>query len=332
MEPLLSPDYRAGLSWLGRWLLEILVERLPCPELEPMALRLARELPGELLRLRETANPEVVARLLAQTGAEEGLPEAARAAAPVVRLYTLGTFQVHLGERPVPFRAWQSRNVRYLLAWLAVRMGRGVPTDHIIEQFWPDDAERGRLNLNWAVSVLRKCLSPEGRDPVTRTGTVLGLNTEMPFWHDVGELLRHLREGDQARGTAALDCYRRAVQLYKGPFLDECYMEWAVEIRRELERKVLEAARKLLDGGVEDGRNLEVLEYGERVLRLDPCCQQACLSVMGACLALARPEEAVRHFRMCQEALRRELGMDPGLDLLRLHQRALLNLEPARVE
>ena len=34
----------------------------------------------------------------------------------------------------------------------------------------------------------------------------------------------------------------RAFELYRGPYLQDCYMDWAMEARRDLERRLIEPA------------------------------------------------------------------------------------------
>ena len=67
-----------------------------------------------------------------------------------------------------------------------------------------------------------------------------------------------------------------------------------------------------------------MLDYGARLLELDPCCQDSHLAVMKAYLQLQRPQAAVRQFEACKKALKQELGMEPSIALLEYHQRALL--------
>lgn len=340
---LLEPEHRDELVLASPWLLTPLLERGGGTPVEGRALRrLVREAPAELDRLLETlsapARKAAVAALAQSTGprshallqrlaadADEGVKRAAASALqgapveegpPVLRIHSLGAFEVYRGDERIPEGDWQSRNVRHLLAYLA-RARRPVPVEQLLEQFWPDHPDTGRKNLNWATSILRKCLGEA--DYVLRTGQSLQLNPDLPRWHDLDELERELETFDPLRA-------RRALQLYRGPYLEDCYLDWALDIRNQLELRVLDAARRLAAGG----QPLETLEYARRVLEIDPCDQDAYMLLMQANLALDRPEEAVRQYEACCRMLRTELGLEPTIEMMREHQRALIALSVPR--
>jgi len=157
---------------------------------------------------------------------------------------------------------------------------------------------------------------------VVRHQGMLALNPQLPRWHDLEQLedLVNRPPGDKA------DAWRRAVALYRGPFLEGCYMDWAEPVRLRAFSTVCEGLINLAGWAQQAGRPAECLEHARRLWDLDPCRQDACLLAMQALQALGRAEEAVRLFERCKKALQRELEMEPGVPLLEAQQRALMSL------
>ncbi len=287
---------------------------------------------GKLLEaLAQDPDPNVAAlaqKALKQQGGGEGLP--------VLRVHSLGALEVFKGEERVDEGDWKTKKVKYLFAYL---MTRRVPVgeDMLIEIFWPEDAEKGRRNLYSATSALRKSLRPTTfpgeLDYVLRVQAQLQINPSLPTWHDYEELERALSEAGRLRALGetqqGMQAARKVAALYRGPFLDGCYYDWALETRTRLEQQVSEhlfgLARWAAALGDERSR-AEALEFARQVLEVDPCHQEAHLLTMQLFLETGRPQEAVRQFDACKRLLRQGLGMEPSIELMEAHQRALLSL------
>lgn len=348
LELLGRPEYREEVlrhqAWLSPWLLDQswpAGQRILQRWLQDGSAGLARALqqgrlsPAARLRLLEglkkaPAPPAALAELLAKDSdaalrseAASLLPGAAPGAPSEIRILTLGPLEVFRGQERVPNSAWRSQKGRFLLAYLAVQAGKPVSEDVLIDMFWPEDADKGKRSLYWVTSMIRNCLrGPDELDPVVRHQGMLALNPQLPRWHDLEQLedLVNRPPGDKA------DAWRRAVALYRGPFLEGCYMDWAEPVRLRAFSTVCEGLINLAGWAQQAGRPAECLEHARRLWDLDPCRQDACLLAMQALQALGRAEEAVRLFERCKKALQRELEMEPGVPLLEAQQRALMSL------
>ncbi|MGE0490381.1 MAG: response regulator [Vulcanimicrobiota bacterium] len=348
------------LALCARWLAPQLLERCPDQsEAEQALFQIARLFPGELQRmlhrrqlsagaranlvpvlaraggaaaagllelLSQDGDPDVLAALQRhKPGAESGLP--------LIRLYTLGAFAIYRGEERIPDKTWRRKKNRLFLARLAAAPG-AVPEDVLIEEFWPGDPDKGRQNIYSATSVARKCLAPsdgERLEVVDRSGLGLSLSTQIPLWHDLSEVQGEFEQArrcqDADRVQESYPHLKRVHKLYRGPYLEGCFMDWAVDIRRNLEHLLLQTFGRLCGWLEEQRRGDELGEFSRWMLEVDPCSQQAHVSLMRSLLLEERPEEAVRHFERARLTLARELAMEPSIELLREHQRALLSLD-----
>jgi two-component SAPR family response regulator len=334
--------------WMADWLLSSPLRTTAAAQ--RIVQRWLQDGPGGMLRLLRQGKLSRAARLALLEGRSALAPELAgelagdsdpevRSAAqrlvpagelPALRIYTLGPLEVFRGDERVPNAAWRSQKCRFLLAYLASLGGRSVAEDVLIDMFWPDDAEKGKRNLYWVTSILRGCLRAPGVaesvDYISRQQGMLALNPELPRWHDLEQMESLLAGASAQAPLERAESLRKAVTLYRGPFLEGCYMDWAELVRQRAFNGVCEALLGLSQWALQADRPAESLEHAQRLLELDSCRQDACQLAMQALLALGRPEEAARAFERCRKALGRELEMEPGVPLLELQQRALLSL------
>lgn len=268
-------------------------------------------------------------RLLARLHSSQGLAFGEEPSLTGLRLYSLGGFEVYLGSQRL--EQWHSRKVRFLLACIASR-SRPVSADLVTEYLWGEDGLSSAGALQTALSHLRKQLRPEGAPKnlnyILRNPLGFYLNPELPHWHDLEQLEQALEQIQrQPGGPEAYPWLRQLRQLYRGPYLEGCYQDWADAQRNQLEARVLHALQSCLPGLVQTGKPEELLETSLFATQIDPCMQEAHGAAMQAYLALGRPEQALRHYQWAEKSLLEELGVEPSLALLEQYHRARLALE-----
>lgn len=348
LELLLRPEYEAELVAGAPWLIGPMLEWAASGEelfLRGLS-RLARNAPRRFLERvgREHLSVEArraVAQALSgvlegrellealAADADEGVRQLAsrslarlspEARPPLLRIYTLGPMEVYLGEEPV--EEWKTRRYQHVFAYLATAGGVPVVEDRLIEEFWPEDFEKGKRGVYSAVSAIRKALRWEGKlDVIVRSGQQLSLDPAMPRWHDYEELTARLQEARRAEDP--VPALRRVVELYRGPFMEGCYMDWALRRRSGLEIQVAEALSLLAR---QSPSPEERVDSCRRLLELDPCSQEAHQLLMETYLAQGRAEESIRQFEACRKVLADEVGGEPSIELLRLYHQAQLQL------
>lgn len=235
---------------------------------------------------------------------------------PKLNMRCLGDLLVEWEGRAVPLDAWPSRKCLHLLARLALDWGKPIGLEGLVEEFWPDhDGQRGKKNLNWTMSSIRKCLGiGPGSDLFLRTTNTLQLNPDVLGEHDAYRLQQAM-QAKFDRTAAAV-----ALGLYRGNYLEGCYDEWAVRTREQLHLGALQLCRLLAEAS-QDGE--ERLALARRGLELDGSCQEFALLAMRALISLARGEEALKLFEQVRKNLLKDLDVEPSIDLLRERQRAL---------
>lgn len=254
---------------------------------------------------------------------------------PILRFYSLGSFDLWMGAERVPEVNWRTYRSRFLLACMLSRQGRPVLQETLVEQFWPGVAPKnGRKNLSQVLSDARKALYeagfPDSVEPIVRRHDTIMMHEDIEWWHDLDHFesldekgRKALETGDKVRAYQFL---REAASLLKGPYLEDCPMEWAAVKRRDVERASAELFDTLGHCCQDLGHHPEAIEMAERMLALDPCNQRAHLLAMEAYQAHGRADLAMRQFEQAEASLKEELGMEPSTDLLRSYHQARLSL------
>lgn len=276
--------------------------------------------------------------LVRQAAQQQQAPGENESAVPTLRIFSMGLQEIFHGQVRLPETSFRrNQKARQLLTYLAWERGRVVSDDILAEIFWPQEGSRGRKNVYSVRSILRKALQPPSLSRevayVCRQPQGLAMDRDLPWWHDAEELRSCLRswessdrQGDTASALAAL---QRAAQLYRGPFLENCYLDWAVEARQHLDAQMTRALYRLAELLCEKKTEVslaEALEIGQRILELDACCQEAYALMMRVHLDSHNPVEAIKLYERAHRVLARELQVEPSVDLFRLHTEARLLL------
>ena len=347
------PGELAESAW---WMLPILLNacaRQATPQLEQAAKRVLAESPSACSRLLHQGSllpparatlarlgppPDVLQRLTADP--EESVRKAANAlrqseapTPPLLRIFTLGSLAAFLGEERVSENAAKKNQKSVLLlACLAAQEGRPLSEEILAEAFWPSEGAKGRQNLYSVRSILRKNMLckdwPTEIDFITKVQGGLQLDPALPRWHDYEELRQCLKFAKKMAAAGQIESemsqLRRAQQLYRGPFLETCYMDWALNIRQQLEHQMVESLLRLGSLAAKAGSPDEAVECCKQALEIDSCCQDAYQLAMQACLQCAQPLEAIRLYERCQKMLQQEFQMEPAIALVELYHRARL--------
>lgn len=241
-------------------------------------------------------------------------------AIPQLRLRTLGRSHLYLGEQKLPQQALQkNRKAFFLLVYLACAQGRPTPEEVIAQEFWCDEdpvAQGRHLSQLWAT--LQKTLPDP--DSLQQTPEGLQLNPQSPLWLDYLEVRRLLRQGRQqlraGQAEAGAELLRSAAQLYRGPFLEGCYLDFAVQARQQLELELIQDLLVLAEYDLRRGAYEGAREMAEQVLQIEPTYVEAYRLGLEAQLQAGRYAEADRLMQQAQRNLPKE-AQKPLLEQLR---------------
>ncbi len=244
---------------------------------------------------------------------------------PKLNASSLGTFVCSVGDQTVPNKAWKSKPTKWLMARLAYHWGRPASSEAIIEMLWPEsDPERGRARLNSAASLIRQLLRADGSsnaDYVLRSSATIQLNPDLLGSHDIIEFRQSLDEANQLRNSGNLElaqeCLVKLLSPTIGPFLDDCDLDWALDIRQSLELEILAATRALLNLLIQRSDHGNIAQVAPLILKWEPCCQDSYLVLMRSLRETGQSLEAVRTYERCCKLLKRDLDLEPSVEIVK---------------
>ncbi|MBS2036707.1 response regulator [bacterium] len=314
-------------AWIraNPWSIPCLLDRCSEENLVRAVIRaVQRDIPEYLQRLKtSTSLSDIGLRRL--NDLLQGLPQEPADPTGSLQVFSLGSFELfHRGKR-LDERTWATQKIKYLAARLFQESGRPVSEDVLIEDFWEGEAEKGKRNLSWSLTQLRRLLRDLVGDEITvsRRGNAVVLTYAQAPWHDLAQLLQCLEQAESAPIQPEL-C-SKILTLYRGSYLPEHYADWAVSFRERLESRVC----TLLTDALQKVDSLPAsvrLEIAHRLLEIDACHQPAALELMTQAVQQGRPEEAVRVFKRISTRLHSDLGIEPDIRLLEVYYRADLGL------
>jgi ATP/maltotriose-dependent transcriptional regulator MalT/DNA-binding SARP family transcriptional activator len=271
--------------------------------------------------LRKVADRATAPRAL-RTWARSLLDALPTVPTAALELGLLGPTTLRRDGRPVDHPHWRRERVRALLLLLMTR--GGGTREELAGALWPDlDSAAALRNLRVTLSYLLAVLEPDRAEGapscfVRAEGAGLRLTGHEWLRVDAWEMERLLDLGAQAESlgepSAALDSYRAATRLYRGPYLiDAGYEEWALPHRDRLVARFVAGAVRAGELTLAAGRSDEALHLASRALEAEPWSEPAHRLAVAAHVARGDRAAARRAMDTCVRQLD-ELGVPPTED------------------
>jgi DNA-binding SARP family transcriptional activator len=247
-----------------------------------------------------------------------------------VEFGVLGPLQVDGGNAPLAGKQ------RVVLATLLLRANRVVPVDALIDAVW-DDAPpaSARTTLQGHVKRLRQDADVQvaGRVVTRPPGyliTVADGELDLDRFTGLCDRARPLADQGDWRGASGL--FGEALALWRGEPLAD--VPSAVLERSEAPRLAelrMRAVESRVEMDLRLGRHAGLVAELRRLVSAEPLREGLHGQLMLALYRCGRQAEALQVFRAIDRRLRGELGIAPGPELSRLHQR-ILTADPSLAE
>lgn len=221
-----------------------------------------------------------------------------------IRLQLLGGFSIGSidGEAlgPLP------RKARALIAYLALADPPIQARHRLAGIFWPDYGEvQARTSLRQALTAIRR-----------QIGNLLLSDQETVGFVD-GAVRVDVAEFEALVGSSVLDDQQRAIDLYRGDFLDgfqsdtSAFDQWLSIERERLHQRAIDLATRALEQHESNGQVDLAALMATRIVALDPLREDAHRALMRLYVRQGRPALAMRQYRILRQTLQRELGVAP---------------------
>ncbi len=235
----------------------------------------------------------------------------------------LGGFSI--ANDGVPVEGMDSARLRSLLAYLLLHADTPQPRAHLAYLFWPDTTEaQAHTNLRNLLYRLRHVLPDLG------VYLDIGVHTlqwrrEAPCTLDVDAFWAAVAaaQGLPAAAGARLEALERAVSLYCGDLLPDCYDDWVISLREGLGQayvQALDALATLLESQANYG---DAIRHGRALLRHDPLAESGYRRLIRLHALNGDRASALRVYHDCATILQRELGVEPAAATREAYERLL---------
>lgn len=257
----------------------------------------------------------------AQDSSNNALPDRP----PPLHVRSLGAFTVYQGGKPILDKAYRGNVNRMLLAFICSQR-RPVSEERIRETFWPDSQERGRKALYNGIFYCRKALrqaeNAGSLDYFSRSQDLIGLNAELEPWHDLWEVEELMSQLETQAWPDLKSGLQRLSVLYQGPYLEGCFLDWAIDKRGSLELRL----SQLLERGCQLAAEAEdwgaLADWSWQLLRMDELCPEwAVYHLQGLCRSHLH-QKALSYFQAFSSRWQEELATEIPLELVEWGTRA----------
>ncbi len=237
---------------------------------------------------------------------------------------------VQLRDVAGEWRSPAGPQLRLVLAFLVLSGGRVVPAGDLADVLWEDrPPPSARASLQILITRVRRALAGVPECMIERFGEGYQLHLG-PGLADVHVFRSLVAAARQARDDQhAIAVLGQALMLWRGPAVADVPGTMGVEsIRSGLAEEHLSAAQDRFGRLLTAGRDTEAAAEIPFMLARHPLAERLAGMLMIAWYRGGRQAEALQVFRDLRDRLARELGVEPGNELQRLHQR-LLSGDPA---
>ncbi len=214
----------------------------------------------------------------------------------------LGGFDVTLGGRPMSIA---SRPAQSLFAYLIVNAGTSHRREKLAGLLWPDSLEgTARDNLRHTLWKIRKALPQKNKVEYLLTDDIaIAFNASADYWLDAAEL-------QKVDVNAPADELMSVLSNYRGELLPGFYAEWAVLEREHLNSVYEKKMARLMSLLQEEKHWLEILDWGERWIKLGQKPEPAYRALMSAHAGMGGMSRVAATYERCIKSLK-EFGIEP---------------------
>ena len=230
------------------------------------------------------------------------------------RLYVncLGSFSIRKSPDEGENIRFRTSKAEELLAFLIHSEGRPRSKDMILDSLWPDaDLDKAANNFRVTCTYIRSTLADIGyvdvliRDHDDYSVNLLKINCDyIEFRKKVNNV-----------GALTLDESQAAITLYKGPYLENRFYDWAEDARGWLENRYIELLYHIGKLCVDAGRIDAAIGHYEAVLKVDLYEENAIREIIRLKSCKQSPAAVREYFDHYCNKLYEEYGSEPSKDL-----------------
>ena len=237
---------------------------------------------------------------------------------PNIEAYALGETKVLVDGRSVSEEEWRSNRAQEIFFHLLYHR-TGSKKERITTALWPDlSPAKATSNFHINLYRARRAVFP---GVFTYEQGRYRLNSDLTIWFDVEDFERLVSQSSGLPYSGdRVACLEQAVELYRGPFMQEFYSEWVEDQRRELEGKYLKALSLLANFNADGRKYDKAIALLEKLIAIDSYNEEAYCQLIEWHLAVGDKVSALRVYKQYLSTVVDELCTTPSDRIQQLHR------------
>ncbi len=212
-------------------------------------------------------------------------------------VYALGPGFVLSDDKPID--TWEGHLPRLLFFFA---LDRPVITrSEICQAFWPE------LDIDQAVNVFhvtkRRLHKALDMDVLVHHDGYYRINPELDIQYDVMRYTTQLMEGRDKQDDNRIAAWQKAIDLYRGPFLQGHNDRWILDRRADFQAGFLQALCEMAQFRLDQGRPELALGLYQRAVNENGTREDIHRAIMSLYTSLGRRSEAAAHYQKLLEDL-----------------------------
>ncbi len=230
-----------------------------------------------------------------------------------LEVFALGPGHILMDGEPID--SWEGHLPRLLFFFALDRPS--ITRSEICQAFWPD------LDTDQAVNVFhvtkRRLHKALDMDVLVHDDGYYRINPDLTVRYDVMDFVGALMDGRDEENADRVAAWQKAIDLYRGPFLQGHSDPWIIERRRDFQAGYLEALSEMARVRLAEDRPEHALGLLQRALNEDNTRQDLHREVMQLYTQLGRRSEAAAHFQRLTDELAKS-GSKPADETQALYE------------
>ncbi|OAT83113.1 hypothetical protein A6P54_05840 [Bacillus sp. MKU004] len=234
-----------------------------------------------------------------------------------LKVHTLGSFEIWLGDERVTEKQWQREKAKELFQYLLIHRNSIKRKEEVIEELWPEGGGADR-DFKVALNTLNNVLEPNrpARGKaffISRLQEGYKLNGLAGIEYDSDQFTNWVSQGlKEVDADQSLQYLKRGMNFYKGSFLPDRKGTWWTEKERErLQHLYLRGMEKMAQLAVRKESYEDAIDSCLVIIEHDPLWEEAYRILMYCYYQKNNRPQAVKWFQRCKKLLDSELGVAP---------------------
>lgn len=249
-----------------------------------------------------------------------------KALTKTLRIETLGTFSVRVGDDILSDSSPRAGQVWKLFKYIVTNRATPIPTDKLIDLLWPEEEVDNPIKaLYTLVYRLRSILNEnfeEKQEFIIFQHNSYIWNKNSDYWLDAEAFEDLVKQagGPDLDNKARIALYNEAFEMYRGDYLAESSSEsWALPPTNYYKRLYTTVVTRLSELCAAENDYAGVVRYCERAIELDPYEESLHATLINALARLGQLSQALAHYDYIKAMLYNELGVQPSETLQKLY-------------